>query len=94
MLDTINAPATGKVTEPAKAWANKWRVLQGVTWTRSKDGPEVGTARAGEIVWSHQGSPSRDEAESAATEYMLANIRAYGKCLLDYLGAYPLGEAP
>lgn len=83
---TLHAAAR-LATEPERQWRNKWRMLRACVFANSPTGLLEGRAKAGDILWSHDGSPSRQAAEAAATEFMLENIRVHGLCLYEYLGA-------
>ena len=83
MTDTIERPRTDKITAPAKAWRNRWRVLQSALCR--DDGK---WCRAGHTYWGTREWPSKDAAETAAA-HELARMQ-FERVKQEYLGAFPV----
>jgi hypothetical protein len=89
MLDTINVPATEKVTEPSRQWANRYRIDKRTKFRTDAGNTfyrDAGTYDA-ERAW-----PSKDVAEHRAGEYMAHIARELRKqgVTCEYLGAFPV----
>lgn len=81
------APEREAVKEPPKRWRNWYRAL-----TRFCD--DDGLLRAGEVYHGTRLWPSKDAAESVASEESQDERCAVGAGFSEYLGAYPEGERP
>ena len=80
MLDTIERPQTEKITEPAKKWANRFRIVERIREYGASNMLEPGHEFVPSLRW-----PSKDIAEQKALERM--DVR---EGVTEYLGAFPV----
>lgn len=78
---------TEQATEPAKRWRNRWRQLKGCFCLETRTFDEPGD------YWGARLWPSKDTAESAAQKAMEYN-EIHGPGYVEYLGAFPVEDAP
>ena len=89
LIDLDFALAKEVLKEPAKRWRNRWRKARAPNLTANHIPRAIGEEFWGAHVW-----PSCDTAESSALECLARNIAQRGFSSVDYLGAFPMEEAP
>lgn len=96
-MTTITTPpeiqlTPGQVTEPAKRWRNRWRAILDAPRFCYNCGHKS-WPKPGEVHDTHCGTwPSKDIAESKATEYLDYQKRMLGHNYDEHLGAFEVNE--
>ena len=82
---TIERPKVVKLTEPAKAWRNRYVALRNV-----RCGVTGNKVRKGQPFWGRDTHPSKEIAEQKSFKDDQLELRTYGELLCEYLGAFPV----
>lgn len=82
-----NAVRPARQPEPAKLWRNRWRALEHIVIDRDR------LVRPGAMLDGDRAWPSKDMAESVAARDLAFVRFAYGRAIVEHLGAFP-AQAP